>query len=255
MIRAFFCMLEIVLFLIVGIPILIVLWIWKQWNPKRAAACGQYFAGRILRLITKTAMGREKLTVFGLENIPTDEGVLFVSNHRSFFDIITSYPVIPVQTGFVAKKSLWKVPSLRRWMQLLNCFFLDRADIRQGVWVINKAAKQVEEGVSVWICPEGTRNEDPDHTALLSFHEASLKIASKSDCKVVPVAFYGTECLFEAQFPRVKPYPVTISFGKPFRIRELLKEEQKRPGAYAAECIQNMLKEEAERRKRQGISA
>lgn len=248
MIRAFLCVTEIVLFLIFTLPLLLVLWIWKQFAPEAAAELGQRCVGWILTVITGTAMGRERLTVLGLEEVPRGEGVLFVSNHRSFFDIITSYPVIPLQTGFVAKESLRRIPILRRWMQLLNCQFLKRDDIRQGMEVIKRAAKQVEEGGSVWICPEGTRNKSEDSTELLPFHEASFKVAVKSGCKIVPVAFYGTDRLWEAQFPRVKPYPVTILFGKPFTVGALNPDWKRKPGAYASAQILRMLQEEAARR-------
>lgn len=248
MIRAFFCFFEIILFLTLGLPLLLFLWVRKKFAPKAAAMEAQRAAGLTLRLITKTAMGGKPLTVTGLENIPRGEGVLFVSNHRSFFDIITVYPLLPVQTGFVAKKSLWKIPALRRWMQLLNCLFLDRGDIRQGVEVIKSAAALVKEGVSIWICPEGTRNADPDNTTLLEFHEASFKIAARSGCRVIPVAFYGTDRLWEAQFPRVRPCPVTIMFGESFAIGELEPEQRKRPGAYAAGQIREMLRQEEARR-------
>lgn len=248
MIRAFFCISEIVLFLVLGLPLLGVLWIWKQFDSKRASELGQRCGAGALRLITRTALGREKLTVRGLEHIPEEGGVLFVSNHRSFFDIITSYPVLPKQTGFIAKDGLWKVPSLRRWMQLLNCQFLNRRDIRQGVEVIKRAAELTEKGTSVWICPEGTRNPNPDNTTLLDFHEASFKIAERSGCPIVPVAFYGTDRLWEAQFPKVRPYPVTIEFGEAFTVKELGPEWKKKTGAYTAARIRKMLVQEEARR-------
>ena len=47
------------------------------------------------------------LTVKGLENIP-DMPVLYVGNHRSYFDIVTGYIVVPGQTGFIAKKEIGK---------------------------------------------------------------------------------------------------------------------------------------------------
>ena len=45
-----------------------------------------------------------KVKAEGLENIPKDRAVLYVGNHRSYFDIITSYRLLPGITGYVAKK-------------------------------------------------------------------------------------------------------------------------------------------------------
>ena len=42
--------------------------------------------------------------VRGLENIPKDRAVLYVGNHRSYFDIVMGYTTVPSPTGFIAKK-------------------------------------------------------------------------------------------------------------------------------------------------------
>lgn len=46
-----------------------------------------------------------KVKAEGLENIPKDRAVLYVGNHRSYFDIITSYRLLPGITGYVAKRN------------------------------------------------------------------------------------------------------------------------------------------------------
>ena len=45
-----------------------------------------------------------KVTVRGLENIPKDSAVLYVGNHRSYFDILVGYTTAPGPVGRVAKK-------------------------------------------------------------------------------------------------------------------------------------------------------
>ena len=249
MIRAILCLSEITLFLTLGCPWLLYYWLLKKKEPKKAAEGAQRFGvGWILGVITKTALGGKELRVEGLENVPKEGGVLFVSNHRSFFDIITSYSVVPRQVGFIAKDGLWKVPSLRRWMQIVNCQFLNRKDIRQGMEVIKKCIELEKDGNCIWVCPEGTRNRNPDPVSLLEFHEGSFKIAERSGCKIVPVAFYGTDRLWEQHFPTVKPVPVTIKFGKPYTVADLGPEWKKKTGAYTRMVIQEMLVEEQHRR-------
>lgn len=61
--------------------------------------------------------------VRGLENIPTDRAVLYVGNHRSYFDIVMGYMTVPGLTGFIAKKEMIKIPLLNRWMDRMNCLF------------------------------------------------------------------------------------------------------------------------------------
>lgn len=248
MICAILVLLELATYLIYTIPYLFVLWIRKKINFKKGSEAAQRGAAWILRRMARTALGDAEFRVEGLENIPRDRAVLFVSNHRSYFDIITSYPVLPVQTGYIAKDTLGKIPSMRQWMELLNCLFLNRDDIRQGVRVIQRATELVKGGTSIWICPEGTRNKNRDNTTLLEFHEASFKIAERSGCPIVPVAFYGTDRVWEAQYPKMRPYPVTIRFGRPFTVKELGPQWKRKTAAYTAEVIRKMLVEEKDRR-------
>lgn len=111
--------------------------------------------------------------------------VLYVGNHRSIFDIILSYPFLKNNTGFVAKESLKKTPLVGWWMWYLNCLFLNRENIKEGLKTILKGVELVKNGSSIFIFPEGTRSETED---LLPFKEGSLKIAEKGKCPIVPVA-------------------------------------------------------------------
>ena len=183
------------------------------------------------------------VTVKGLDNIPKDRPVLYVGNHRGFFDCVVGYTTVPGRVGFVAKKELTKYPFLPDWMLLLNCLFLDRKDMKQSLRTILEAIAKVKGGVSMWIFPEGTRNRG-ELLDMLPFKEGSLKIAEKSKCPVVPVAITGTAELLEAHAPWVHPGDVTIRFGEPFYIAELPEENRKFPGAYTRERILTMLREE-----------
>ena len=99
-----------------------------------------------------------RLDTYGLENIPKDRPVLFVGNHRSYFDVILTYPQLPPITAFVAKSDFEKVPILPIWMKRLYCEFLVKDDIRQNLESIVRAIGTVKKGVSMFIFPEGKRN-------------------------------------------------------------------------------------------------
>ncbi|MEG2871291.1 MAG: 1-acylglycerol-3-phosphate O-acyltransferase, partial [Clostridium sp.] len=124
------------------------------------------------------------VTVKGLENIPKDRSVLYVGNHRSYFDILVGYTTVPGLVGFVAKKEMEHCPLLSDWMANVNCLFLDRKNLKEGLKTILQGIENIKRGVSVWIFPEGTRNRNKDLLELLPFKEGSLKIAEKSGCPV-----------------------------------------------------------------------
>ena len=120
-----------------------------------------------------------KLTVIGEENVPTDVPVLYIGNHRSFFDVPITYPRCPIRTGYIAKKEMEKIPLLSTWMKRLHCLFLDRNDLKQGLKTILTAIEKVKSGISICIFPEGTRNKNEDELDMLPFHEAASKLPQR----------------------------------------------------------------------------
>ena len=233
----------VILFLIIGIPVLGIEWLIGKISKKTM----DYSSLRIVQWAFKVIvrLAGIELTVIGEENVP-DEPVLFIGNHRSYFDILVGYVTVPGLTGFVAKKEMLKIPLLRDWMHRVNCLFLDRVNIKEGLKTILEGIEKVKSGISIWIFPEGTRNENKDMTELLPFHEGSLKIAQKSGCPVIPVAITGTARIFEDHLPFIKPSHVVIRYGEPIDIKELPPEARKFPGAYTRDVISGMLKDMSE---------
>ena len=180
-----------------------------------------------------------KITVKGLENIPDDTAVLYVSNHRSFFDIIIGYTLVKPLCGFVSKIEIKKVPILSSWMKRMHCLFLDRSDIKAGMKMVLDGVDNLKNGISVFICPEGTRGKTDD--SLKEFKEGSLKMAEKAKVPVIPVAFNNTSALFEDHFPFIKKARVVVEFGKPIYPDKLDKEQKKHLGAIAHDEIKAML--------------
>ncbi len=246
MIRLLFVAVALLGFLIFSYPLVLLERRKAKTDPEGQQNHSLKIAQGILRLIFRLTGSR--LTVIGQENIP-DCAVLYVGNHRSYFDIVTAYSVVPGLTGFVAKKEMKRYPVLADWMVLVNCLFLDRQNIKEGLKTILEGIEKVKGGVSMWIFPEGTRNDSEDITDLMPFHEGSMKIAEKSGCPVVPVAITGTQEIFEKHIPFIRPSHVTIEFGAPINLKELAPEQRKRSGAYTRDRIIEMLKEEQQRRK------
>ncbi len=182
-----------------------------------------------------------KTTVIGFENIPKDEAVLFVGNHRSYFDIIISYSMMPNLTGYVSKKEIGKVPILSTWMRFVYCLFLDRDDIKEGLKTILKGIEYIKNGISIAIFPEGTRRKEPDGVA--PFKEGSLKFAEKSGCKIIPIIQNNTEACMESHTPWIKKAHTVIEFGEPIDIKELDKEQKKFLGRYVHDIIEKKFEE------------
>ena len=181
-----------------------------------------------------------KVTVIGEENVPKDQAVLYVANHRSYFDILLTYSRCRNLTGFVAKKEMLNYPFLRTWMKRVYCLFLDRDNIREGLKTILTAIEQVKNGISVFIFPEGTRNKG-DELSLLPFHAGSFKIAEKSGCPIVPVALNNTINIFEGHLPYIRKTHVVLEYCSPIYMNEMEKEDRKKIDVYCQKIIKDTI--------------
>lgn len=226
-------------FLLIASPILLLIeFIIGKFNPglkSRSSLRIVQWAFRVIIFLSGV-----KLEVIGRENIPDDRPVLYVGNHRSYFDTIITYTLVKGETGYMSKVEIKKIPILRQWMKNLHCVFIDRSDIKQGLKAIIECIGLVKEGISVNIFPEGTRNRGK---GMLEYKEGSMKVAEKGGCPIIPMAITGTAEIFEKHMPWIKKSRVTVTFGEPIEIDKLTKDERKFLGAYTREKILSMLPE------------
>ena len=241
MIRLLLIGIFLVLFLVLTLPLLLYL-IHEEKRDRSSALMKSTaivrWAFRVILFFAGT-----DIEARGVEELPKDEAVLYVGNHRSYFDIVSTYTLLRQPAGFIAKKEMEKVPILSSWMYRIGCLMLDRSDAKQGLKTIIEAIDRIKSGTSMFIYPEGTRNESEDASELMEFHEGSLKIAQKAGCRIVPVAIYGSDEIFERHIPFIKKKHVLISFGRPFYSKDIPEEYKKKQGAYVRELIRDMLGE------------
>ena len=240
MLRFLLIVLFVVVFLILSIPVFLAEWIIGKRNPGLRDMSSLRIVQWAFRVIIRLAGIR--LTVIGEERVPKDTPVLYIGNHRSYFDIVLTYARCPGRTGYIAKKEMERYPLLSNWMKYLHCLFLDRKDIKQGLKTILTAIEKIKSGISICIFPEGTRNKNQDESELLPFHEGSFKIASKTGCPIVPIAMNNTAEIFEAHFPKVKPCHVVIEYCAPVYVKDLDRDAQKHLGTYTRNIIQETIK-------------
>lgn len=110
MIRLIIVVLLLLIFAVFSLIALPILWLIGKKNPvvkEKASDAVARFMFRLILFVCGT-----KTTAIGVENIPTDKPVLFVGNHRGFFDVIISYTYIKTRAAYVAKKEMAKVPIL-----------------------------------------------------------------------------------------------------------------------------------------------
>lgn len=236
MIRFIIIALMLFLYLLLGIPVLLVEWVIGKFNRQAKDYSCLRMVQTAFKLMLKVAGVR--LTVIGEENVPKDQAVLYVGNHRSYFDILLTYSRCPRLTGYVAKVEMLRYWLLRDWMKALYCLFLDREDIKAGLKTILQGIEYIKKGISICIFPEGTRNRTDE---MMPFKEGSMKIAEKTGCPIIPMAITNSAEIFENHIPFIRPCHVILEYGTPILPGALSKEEKKFLGSYAQNRIQEML--------------
>jgi 1-acyl-sn-glycerol-3-phosphate acyltransferase len=153
-----------------------------------------------------------KVTTVGLERVPIDRSVVYVSNHQSLFDILALAATVPGTMRFVAKKEFLRIPILGRAMKSAGQIFIDRKNVAKAFEAYEEAAQAVRDGLNAVVFAEGTRS----HTGELQpFKKGPFVFAIASQVPVIPVYCAGTFDVLRKGSLWVRPGPVTVYFGEP----------------------------------------
>lgn len=148
------------------------------------------------------------LEVEGVENIPTNEAIYFVSNHQGTLDPALVVASSPVPLGFISKKENEKMPIFGRWARNLNTIHFDR-DTREGnVFMLREAARNLKAKQNLLIFPEGTRSKGDK---MNEFKLGALQPAYLGKATLVPVTLNNAYCIDDKKDKNKK---LKITYGK-----------------------------------------
>ncbi len=158
------------------------------------------------------AAAQVPVSTVGMENIPANQPVVFVSNHQSWFDVLSLAATIPGTMRFMSKKELANVPLLGRAMRAAGHIFLDRGNRQAAFEAYEETAKVIRAGLSAVVFGEGTRSRTGK---LLPFKKGPFVFAIAAQAPVVPVYCANTFEIQPKGSIRIRPRPVTLYFGAP----------------------------------------
>jgi 1-acyl-sn-glycerol-3-phosphate acyltransferase len=172
------------------------------------------FAHNILRKITSKLIVLFlgiKIKQFGQEDSNVD---MFIINHQSMVDIMVTEVVAKKSNiAWVAKTELFKIPFYGHSVKLSKMIELDR-DSRQGIIKLLKDTKnRVENGRTVAIFPEGTRNVA---NKMLPFKKGAEIIANKLKLRVQPIVLVNSAKRFDSKTNSFSSGEVQVIFLKSF---------------------------------------
>lgn len=138
-------------------------------------------------------MCRIKIHFPDKKELPKDKRFILICNHRSNFDpMVISSSLVGYQLSWIAKRSIFKVPGINKYMHKCCYMPIDRDDIRQSISVIKQASKYINEDIcSVGVFPEGHRNKTDD--LLLELKPGVLKIAFMTKAPIYVITAINTD--------------------------------------------------------------
>jgi len=170
-----------------------------------------YFVYRIFGKVILFLSGI-RLEVIFKQNLEEGKEYIFVSNHLSYLDIPVLMTALPRNIRFIYKKSLSWVPIFGWAMYLGGYIPIDRANAREAIKSLKKAAEKLNKFLSIIIFPEGTRSKD-GRTA--DFKKGAFMLAGMAKSEIVPVSIIGTDSIMPKYGINIKPGTVKVIIDTP----------------------------------------
>jgi len=130
-----------------------------------------------------------KTRVRGRENLPpVSQACVFVANHQSFMDILSSFH-LSRPFKYVSKVEILKIPAVGFAMKATKTLTIKREDRRSQMQAFRECVSALKGGTSIFIFPEGTRSSDG---ALIDFKKGPFAMAKRAGVPIVPITINGT---------------------------------------------------------------
>ena len=157
---------------------------------------------------------RIKLHVEGREAIDAHRCYVVISNHQSLYDIPVVMQAFAKPIRMVTKTELFRVPIWGAAMKAAGFIEVNRKNRRQAIESLKATGvRMVEQGVSVWVAPEGTRSRDGK---LAPFKSGGFHFAQQTGLEILPLAIAGSRAVLPADSWRVRHgLSVRATFGAP----------------------------------------
>ena len=141
------------------------------------------------------------------------ENYVFVANHRSMLDI-PAYALASKNTfRFLSKAELAKIPVLGFIIRNLY-ITVDRKNKNDRARSMEAMLQSLRDGVSIFICPEGTRNTTRE--PLLEFRDGAFRIAIQAQVPVAVLTVKNADKLLSPLRPlELRPGTVELIWSNP----------------------------------------
>jgi 1-acyl-sn-glycerol-3-phosphate acyltransferase len=151
------------------------------------------------------------MRIHGAENVPRNAARIYVANHVSWFDVFAMASYLP-RYRFIAKKELFKLPIFGPAIRSTAAIEIDRGNRKAAFQAYETAARDVREGLSVIVYPEGTRGRTYE---LRPFKKGPFVLAIAAQVPIVPTIIHGTIEIQPKGSFRIRPGEIDLYFLEP----------------------------------------
>ena len=155
------------------------------------------------------------LRVYGKENFDANKGYVIVGNHNSNYDIFINSITLPWGNVFffLSKAELGKVPVFSVVAKNL-AVLVDRSSMNSRMKSMMKMKEILNDGISVWIFPEGTRNKTDE--PLIDFIDGAFRLAVDMKAPLIVSTLVGMKHINNPNYKvDMAPGIVRCYFEKP----------------------------------------
>ncbi len=147
---------------------------------------------------------------------------VFASNHQNALDIPIAAIAVPCPFGYVAKAALERVPVLGLAIRFSPSVIVDQSHPRRSLASMQRAGRQIRQGLSVIIFPEGKRSYQRD---LLPFKKGAFLLAMEAGVPIVPVTIVDAYRLFHEKRRLARPGIIHVVVGEPISLEGMTRRD------------------------------
>jgi len=153
-----------------------------------------------------------RIKLRGKEYRDKTEACIIVSNHGSNLDMMTAPHVCPTKLSPLAKEEVKKIPMLGYMFKAVSVF-VNRKDAESRKKSIEEMKKRLNEGIYIYMYPEGTRNRTKD--PVKDFYDGAFKIAIEVQKPIMPLIFLNLRKLAPMGSFFMRPGTINAEFLEP----------------------------------------
>lgn len=171
-----------------------------------------------------------RVTIRGTEHIAPGQPYIVMANHQSLYDVWAVIGWLPLQLRFIIKHTIRSFPLVGFTLERQGHIFVDRGSSDSAMRSLERAAKKIRGGISVFFFPEGTRSPDGQ---LIGFKSGGFRVAQASGIPILPLTVNGGRTIWRRGSLKLSPgrmditvhAPIAIPAGEEREVRQQLMEQ------------------------------